>query len=285
MGERRIGAYVLSGDPVWLAKTLEAYYPILDDLIIPTPVGEIGWKGQALPVQLVRSIVEDIDTRSISRTVSGNWIDRQDPMRAETAQRQAMLQAFVGRVDWVLQIDNDELLPDPRALLTAIERAEREGLNAIEWPMRVLYRRTRRSVFEVVAADGEPCFEYPGAVAVRPTLLLEHARRGSGDFLRVVVENDTRSLQLTHPPVEGEVRWSAIRPDQAIIHNSWARSPREVWRKVRGWGHAAGWRSIRYYGATWLPSSLTWRWLRDFHPFARGLWPRLTRRPMSKDLA
>lgn len=284
MGQRRIGAYVLPGDATWLKKTLAAYYPLLDELVVPVPLDGIGWTGEKIPVQQVLEIIRGLDHRGIIRTMSGRWTDSVVPMRADTAQRQAALDALNGHVDWVLQIDNDEFLPNPDALLNALDSADQRGLRVVEWPMRVLYRRTRKWIFEVVADDGASTYDFPGPIAVRPDVTLTDARRTALPFLRAVVMGDDASLQVRRAPADGEQRWEQLRPEDAIVHNSWARSPREVWRKTRSWGHADGIRSVVYFALRWLPAPLTWRFARNLHPFARGLWPRLARRPPSPEL-
>lgn len=278
---RRIGAYVLPGDTVWLEKTLVRYYPLLDALVIPVPTDGLGWTGARIPVEDALAIIDRLDSRHLARRISGRWTDAAQPMRADTAQRQAALDALADQVDWVIQLDNDELLPDPSALVAAIDEAERRGLGAVEWPMRVLFRRTRRHMFEIVDAGGRPRYDYPGSVAVRPEMRLTDARRVAGPFLRAVVAGDEASLQLRRPPADGEERWAGLSHDQAIVHDSWARSPREIRRKTRSWGHASGWRGRLYFATVWLPSPLVWRWMRDIHPFARGLWPRIHRRAIA----
>jgi hypothetical protein len=282
---RRIGAYVLPGDTVWLERTLRAYYPLLDALVVPVPADGRGWTGAPIPVDEALAAIERVDTRGLLRRVSGTWTRPHEPMRADTAQRNAALAALAGEVDWVIQLDNDELLPDAAALVAAIDEAEKRGLDAVEWPMRVLFRRTRRHVFEIVAGDRSRRYDYPGAIAVRPGVRVVDARRVGIPFLRPVVAGDRASLQLAHPLAPGEERWEALEPEQAVIHNSWARSPREILQKTRSWGHASGWRGRLYYAAVWLPAPLTWRWARDIHPFARGLWPRLERRTPAPDEA
>ncbi|WP_292832142.1 hypothetical protein [Microbacterium sp.] len=284
MARRRIGAYILPGDPNWLAKTLVAYYPLLEELVVPLPAEGIGWAGRPIPVDDVLAIVRTLDHRGILRTLEGTWTDLEQPMRADTAQRQAALDALAGRVDWVLQIDNDEYLPNPAALLQAIDAAEDSGLSAVEWPMRVLFRRTKRWVFEVVSEDGSSRYDYPGAIAVKPEVVLADARRADAPFLRALVIGDDRSLQVRRPATEGEQRWEELRPEDAIIHNSWARSAGAVWQKTRSWGHVDGMRSVAYFVFRWMPVPLLWQFTKNLHPFARDLWPRLARRSPSPDL-
>ncbi len=268
---------MLPGDTVWLEKTLTRYYPLLDALVVPVPTDGIGWKGVPIPVDDALEIIRRVDTRNLLSIVPGRWLDPENPIRGETAQRQAALDALTGTVDWVLQLDGDELLPDPAALIPAVAAAEESGIAAVEWPMRVLFRRKGRWVFEVTNRNGEPRYDYPGSVAVRPGVVLKDGRRVADAFLRAVVGGDHSSLQIVRPAEPLEQRWTGLRPEQAIIHNSWARSPHEIRHKIRSWGHADGWRGQLYYWLRWYPSPLTWRILRDFHPFSRGLWPRLSR--------
>ena len=275
---RRIGAYLLPGDPVWLASSLSRYYDVLDDLVVVVPDSGTGWTGRPLPVEECLEIIARQDRRGVLRTVRGEWQDAEQPMHAETAQRQAGIAALRGGVDWILQIDNDEVLPHVDALLSAIESAERQQLGAVEWPMRVLYRRTRRGRYLEVVDPRGPRYDYPGPIAVRPDVELVDARRCRGPFLRPVVVGDHRSLQVRHALADGEVRDERLDADDAIVHNSWARSPASIRRKLSTWGHASP-RTPLYYLTRWLPAPLTWPLMRDFHPFSRGLWPRLAPTP------
>lgn len=272
------GAYLLTGDPVWMRSSLRQYYDLLDDLVVMIPRGGLGWNGTRLPVDACLEAVRDIDHRHIARFLEGEWVDKAAPRKAQTLQRQMGVQALQGSVDWVLQIDNDELLLSPK-LLTDTARGACTEVVAIEWPMRVLYRRAREGFLAVSGYRGEPVYEYPGPIAVRPTVTLEDARRvatASGDILRMAVRGDESSLQLRQNAKLNERRSYTLSHQDVILHNSWARDPRSVRQKTRASGHAAGWRTTVYYYWRWWPSTFTWSAMRDFHPFARGLWPRLT---------
>ncbi len=271
----RLGAYVLPGDLVWLAGTLPAYYPYLDELVVPFPTDGLGWSGQRVPAAACLAAVRRADVRGILRVVRGTWRDVDDPLRGETAQRQAALDAFSPDVEWVLQLDGDELLPRPDALLDALALADERGCRAVEWPMRVLFRRTRRGFLEVTTAAGTPAYEYPGPVAVRRGTTLASARRVDGPRLRVLVAGDTTSPAVLRAPEPGEVRVAAADPADAIVHNSWARSLAQVRAKVRGWGHARDVSAARYVWLVWWPAPVTWRLLRDLHPLFGAVWPRL----------
>lgn len=270
-----LGAYLLPGDPVWLRSSVTRYYDYLDDLVVLVPEDGLGWLGKPIPVAECLSVIDEIDTRGIARRVSGRWVDPAHPMAADTAQRQVGVDALDG-VDWVLQVDNDEVVPDIGRLLDVAKSAPSD-IVGIEWPMRVIYRALGGGRGLMVTGEsGRPIFEYPGAVLVRRGARLADARRlGDGRIQRLVVEGDSESLQVRQPRGNDEVRTQGLPAESAILHNSWGRSPRQIWRKTRTWGHAAGLRGAFYYLSRWLPAPLLWRTQRDLHPFAEGLWPRV----------
>jgi hypothetical protein len=70
----------------------------------------------------------------------------------------------------------------------------------------------------------------------------------------------------------------AATPEQVMWHNSWARSPRAVRRKVMSWGHG-GAEMLEYYDQVWLPSAESWAELRDIHPLQGPRWARLVPAP------
>jgi hypothetical protein len=271
----RIGAYVLPGDPVWMRSSLIRYYDLLDDLVVLVPRSGKGWRGTRLPVAECLGIVAAVDVRRIARYVEGEWYDPAEPLRAETAQRRDGVEALRDSVDWVIQIDNDEVLPESRQLLRYMVMAEEAGCVQVDWPLRVLYRRRGKNLFlEVCGERGETVSEF-APVAVRAEASLVETRRAEGGILRVVIDGDDRSLLVRREPAENEVRVVDLLEADAILHNSWARTPREVWSKTRSWGHYAGARGVVYYLRRWIPSVWLWRSMKDFHPFSSGLWPRL----------
>jgi hypothetical protein len=285
MSARRIGAYVLPGDTVWLQRTVGQYYAMLDDLVVPVPEDGLGWTGVPIPVDEALAMIREIDARGIMRVIYGTWTDRADPMRADTAQRQAAVDALSSEVDWIVQLDNDEYLPRAELLHAAINEAERQGIDAVEWPMRVLYRRTRTRVFEVVTRRGSPSYDYPAPILVKAGARLRDARRATGDFLRLVVRGDAESLQVSRALDPGEHRVDFLGHEDAIVHNSWARDPAATRQKMASWGHSTGSRFNSYYWFRWWPSPILWRVQRDLHPFAHGLWPALRPQPNIGDLA
>jgi hypothetical protein len=275
-GGPRLAGYVLAADPAWIERCVASWYGIVDEILVSYDASGRGWTGVPVSAEAALRSLRAIDPDGKMRLAPGDF-SRPDlhPLEAETEQRRAALAELAG-YDWVLQLDGDEQLPDAAALLRVLEHADARGLRAVEWPMRVLFRSLRDGRFlEVCDRDGAPRFEYPGAIAVRPDVELVQARHVAGEFLRPVVAGDTRSLQVTRPLEDGEVRAELVAHDEAILHYSWAGSRARIREKVASWGHADGLRTVLYYQLRWRPAPLLWRTMHDFHPFSRGLWPAL----------
>jgi hypothetical protein len=283
----RIGAYVLASDPTWLRSSVARYYHLLDVLVVSASATGTGWTGRPIAVNDCIAAIETLDQRKIATVVRGHFHSPENPMAAETQQRQHAIDAvnaLDSDLDWILQIDTDEVVPSAERLLELFELADERGANAVEWPMRVFYRRLRGGRYlQVVNADGSDHFEYPGPIAIRARSPVTEARQTAERFLRPLVEGDHQSLQITRPAGPQEIRETCLTGNDAILHNSWARPRADVWRKISSWGHNQGRRSSRYFYLTWLPAPVLWRQMRDLHPFASGLWPRLVPYPGDVD--
>jgi hypothetical protein len=280
----RLAAYLLAADPTWIERSVRAYYDQVEEILVSYDEDGIGWSGSRIESEDSIARLRAIDVANKMRFVGGDYHQQPTAPAGEVHQRQAALDRLAATADWVLQIDTDEVVPDVAALIAALHHADDRGLRAVEWPMRVLFRRLNSRVYLVVAGkSGQGHFEYPGPVAVRSGTTLREARQTDLPFLRPVVAGDDSSLQLTREPATGEDRSFTIEATQAILHNSWARSPAVVRRKVRAWGHNDGWRTWRHYLLTWLPSRYLWRWQRELHPFSDGLWPRLAKLEIDRD--
>lgn len=272
----RLTAYVLAADPTWLEQSVRAYYSRVQKIVVSYDTAGKGWTGAPIPVDECISRLKAIDGDRKMRFVGGTFSGPvKDPMENDTRQRNAALELASEGADWVLQLDTDEWVPEVDCLLEGILSAQKIGLPALEWPMRVLYRKLSEGKYlEVCAQGGMEHFEYIAPVAVRAGSRLVHSRRTNAGFLRAVVRGDRRSIQLNRACLKGEVREEMLEAGQAIVHNSWARSPAELRRKIRSWSHASL-RAWVYYGVTWLPSVWFWRRMKNIHPFFGEVWPAL----------
>ncbi len=279
----RINAYVLAADPAWIEKSVKSYYGLVDRIVVSYDEDSLGWTGAPIDVEQCLRRLRAIDQGQKMVFVPGSYSKNGDsPMVRDTRQRQAAFDVASEGADWVLQFDTDEVLPQPQLLLEILVKAHAAGFNAVEWPMRVLFRRVSENRFlEVCARNGEDRFEYPGPIAVRPGAQFVDARRAKGDYLRLVVRGDHRSLQITQANQNGETRWECLGQESAIVHNSWGRDAASIRSKIASWGHHEGWKTWMFYYLRWKPAPWLWFLTKNFHPFHPPLWPALKPREIT----
>ncbi len=272
----KLKAYILAADPAWIEQSVRSYYDVVDEIVVSFDQSRRGWTGSPIPVDECLARLAAIDGDKKMRLCPGSYTQFQDaPLNGETHQRRCSI-AEAGEADWILQLDTDEVLPHPARLLETLEYAARHDIPAVEWPMRVFFQRLPDGRFlEVCQSASDGHYEYPGPIAVRPGTQLAGARRTGGKFVRAVVQGDSRSIQVSRPPEPNEHRLENCRDEEAILHFSWVRTPAEIRSKIASWGHNDGIKSWLFYHLYWKSAPRLWRWLHDFHPFARGLWPAL----------
>lgn len=269
-------AYILAADPTWIEVSVKAYYGSVEKIVVSYDQSGRGWTGARIPVDECLERLKRIDADKKMQFVPGHFSEGvRDPMENDTLQRNTALELASDGARWVLQLDTDEWLPNVARFIDAIHRADALGVPSIEWPMRVLFRRLGEDrVLEVCGADGNDHFEYIAPVAIRSGLKLSHSRRTDAPFLRATVRGDNNSMQLKRFPQPGEVREDLLLAGEAIVHNSWARTPAEMRRKLASWSHSSL-QAWMYYFARWWPSIWFWQWMKDIHPFFGGVWPAL----------
>lgn len=271
----RLNAYVLAADPTWLEASVGAYYDRVAEIVVSYDSSSRGWTGAPIPVEECLKRLRALDQKGKMRFEAGCFSSpAADPMFNDTLQRNAALASASKGADWVLQLDTDEWIPNFDRFQKGITRADTLGLSGLEWPMRVLYRRVGERALEVCSLQNRDHFEYIAPVAVRAGTRLVHSRRPDTPFLRAVAEGDKESVQLHRAPSSIESREILLQAPDAIVHNSWARTPRELRRKLASWSHSSL-RAWLYYATRWLPSKWMWKWMRNLHPFFGGVWPAL----------
>ncbi len=232
----RVGAYVLIGDPAHLVQSVRSYYDLVDEVVAVYDGDGLGWAGRPLPIEQCLDALEPIDTAGKVRHLTGDF-HRPDgaPLELETAERNTAIASFGGRVDWVLQIDSDEVVANPDRLLESVVHADTSGRCALEYPARWLYGHVGGERYlERCRRGWGVSAGYPGAVAVRAGTVLSLARQCDVPTWRVDFRG--RNTDPAHPP-DAPVD-EQVAPDDAIWHFSWVRSEAELREKAAISGHA-----------------------------------------------
>jgi hypothetical protein len=233
----KIHAYVLAGDPAWIRQGIGSFYGLVDRIVVSYDAEGLSWSGHPLSTEesLARIAAADPDGKVVLHP--GRFSNPElMAMWAETAQRQHALDAASDGADWVLQLDTDEVVTDPRELRSAVDAAETHAASAVEYPARVLHARADSGRFlEICGRFWSTQSSYPGPVAVRAGTTLSHARQAAGvPTYRVDV-----SPWNTDPARSATTRvHRVIARDQALLHLSWVRTEAQMAEKRAVSGHA-----------------------------------------------
>lgn len=264
----RLNAYVLAGDPAWVPESLGSYYGLVDRIVVSYDRSGRSWSGARLSIDAALRRIAEFDVDGKTVLLPGDHADEsRNPVRVETFQRQAALDAASDGADWVLQLDTDEIVPEPAVFSGFIVRADDGGADALAYPARTLYARTRSGLFlEQCGRFWTPQAGYPGPVAVRAGTTLSVARQAaSAPHFRV--DMSAWNTDPAHP--RGTPVHATVPPAHAILHMSWVRTEAQMREKsvVSGYATTQNWNRE-------LPR---WR--------ARSAHPRITvlRTPFARD--
>ncbi len=264
----KLHAYVLAGDPAWIAQSIRSYYGIVDRIVVSYDRSGLSWSGAPLSVDESRRRLEVADPDGKMVLLPGDYADpSRAAMAGETAQRQDALDAASDGADWVLQLDTDEIAPAPNAIARSVATARSRGATALDFPLRTIYARTRSGSFlESCGRLWTDRAAYPGAIAVASGTRLSFARQtGTAPLHRVdVAPWNTDPAHGATTPVHEVVPLSS-----AILHMSWVRTEAQLAEKQVVSGHAGE--------SSWEQRMALWR-RRSDHPRATTM-----RTPFSGD--
>jgi hypothetical protein len=234
----RLAAYTLAGDPSYLAASVASYYDAVDRVVTSFDEAHVGWNGDAIPVEHCLNELRHIDVESKVDPRPGDFSHFGLPlMECETLQRQAALDVASEGVDWVIQLDGDEVIPDLQAFVEMIERADARGAVGLDYPSRWIYSAIRGGRFlEGCSRWWRPAASYPGPLAVRAGAKLSHARQCEGRLFRVDFRTkNTDPWRLRDHPVD-----TTVPVEAGVLHFSWVRTLDEMNIKADMSGHRNG---------------------------------------------
>jgi hypothetical protein len=265
-----------------LAASVTSYYAAVERVVVSFDESRVGWNGGTIPIDDCLRELHQVDVESKIDLRPGDFSNFELPlMECETRQRQAALDLASEGVDWVIQLDGDEVIPDLHAFVEMIERADDRGAVGLDYPSRWIYAAIRAGRFlEGSSRWWQPAAGYPGPLAVRAGSKLSHARQCEGELFRVDFRTkNTDPWRLRDHPVD-----TTVPVEAGVLHFSWVRTLEEMNIKAEMSGHRDGvnwpveirrWKHRQRH--PWLTTALTpLRRRGKLHP----QWLRITRLPV-----
>lgn len=268
----KVHAYVLAGDPAWVAESISSYYAAVDRIVVSYDRTFHSWTGQPMSVAEALRRIAMADPEGKVVPLPGDHVfPERSTVRNETEQRQAALDAASDGADWVLQLDTDEIVTSLPTLGRQLLAADAHAADALDFPLRDIYARVdSRRFLEHCGRFWRTQAAYPGPIAVRAGARLT-VNRQTGAAPRFRVDVTAWNTDPAHPfdaPVH-----DVVAPDEAILHMSWVRSEAQMQEKRIVSGYASE--------RDWSRDLARWRW-RARHPWLTAATAPLARDPFNR---
>lgn len=246
----RLAAYVMAGDPAWATQSVASYYDMVDRIVVSYDVDGLSWAGHPMEVDATIARMLAVDRDHKLELLPGRYAHPgRFTLDIETEQRQEALQLAGKDVDWVLQLDSDEVALAPARLAQSLVAADAAGAAALDYPLRHAYQRALDGrLLEHAQRGGGARAGYPGPLAIRSGTILSHCRQADVEHFRVdIAPHNTDPARAKDLPVH-----AVISEDEAVLHLSWVRTEEQMRAKSKVSGHADN--------QDWDAALRRWRW-------------------------
>ena len=117
-----------SATPPSSEQSIRSIYAIAERIVVVYDEAGLSWTNRPLPIEHCLSVVDKVDGEGKVDLVPGHLHDTGLlPLDAETLERNAGIAALGDSVDWVVQIDTDEVIGDPGRFAEAVARRPGRG--------------------------------------------------------------------------------------------------------------------------------------------------------------
>ena len=243
MTEPRLSAYLLLADPAFIEESVRSYYPLVRRIVASYDRSHLSWSGHPVRTGECIERLKRIDTECKVEFVPGDFSSPNRPAEeCETLQRNAALRLAAEGADWVIQLDTDEVLPDPRCFSASVSAAHHRNLAALDFPARWLLAEPRPGLFvERATAFLRTASGFPGPAAIRADQTLAFCRAIEAPPthpLPQIFRVDIRRRSADPARKTGWPVHALIDRGQSILHFSWVRTAAEVADRLQFHGHA-----------------------------------------------
>jgi glycosyltransferase involved in cell wall biosynthesis len=226
----------------YLELSLPSIYTIADSICLSVDADCKSWNGNIFPFDWDRfyQMIDSIDSEKKIQVLKEPFFDAsRTPIENECYQRKRMAD-FLGNSDWVVQIDTDEIIINPKdfkALLAKYKHSQR-AINIHGIWINLIKHTTSGYIYSVTKtpplATNSPVYEYG---------------RTNGHF--------------------------SIYTNTFIGHITWARPEEEVYYKLKNWGHSHEFNGMSFFKIWQALDDENWKYIKDFHPMNKGSIPQL----------
>ncbi|HIJ96525.1 MAG TPA: hypothetical protein HPP94_12460 [Desulfuromonadales bacterium] len=244
MNKVKVG-FLVSYDYEYLKTALPFIYQKADSVVLAYDSGFKTWNGNSFVItDDFFEWINMFDTHNKIVFYKDNFcMPDFTPMECETRERK-MLATFMGEGGWHIQLDSDEYFIDFDRFIEILRTFEHSKPDS------------SLDFF----ADWITLFKYD---------LNGYYIINSLEQFPVATNNPSYKVaRCCHNE-------NIIKTHCRVIHQSWARTPREIQNKICNWGHLTDFDIDSFYKLWEFIDSFNFKYIKNFHPIYSGSWQEL----------
>lgn len=225
---------LMAYDFTHIQTLLPTIYNFTDKITIGIDKQRLTWSGEHFTLDSsILDWISKFDTKNIITIIEEEFfIAGLSPMECENRARDFLTESL-GVGGWHIQLDLDEYFVDFPGAIDYLYRLDHSIKYTIKAYLNTIFKKLDHGFLMI----SQPYEAFPFAT--------NNPSKGCG---RKWPNEDT------------------IQSPFIVIHNSWGRTPHEIWEKIHNWGHSRDFQTEQYF-RFWESISLdNYRYIHNFHP-------------------
>lgn len=228
--------FCVAYDWEFLQYSLPALYDHVTAICLSVDADCKSWNGNSFSFDKegLDKLVQQVDTAGKIKILRESFYSpERTPIENECYQRKRMAEAL-GKADWIVQIDTDEIMINPTAFITELKKykGHKRPLNIHGIWINLIKQTTSGFIYSVLKT---------------PPLA-------------------TNKPEYTYGRTNGHFN---IYTNSFIAHITWARPEEEVKYKLENWGHSHEFNGMSFFKIWQALDDFNWRYIKDFHPVGK----------------
>ena len=235
---------LISYDYEFVKTLLPIIYDHIAEIYFAVDVDRLTWSGEKFEInEDFWAWVSEFDTgKKVTIYEDQFYVSGLTAIQCDTRERN-MLSEKMGPCDWYIQIDSDEYFVDFAAFISKLHSFEANGPTTIACNVATLYKEVDGG-FLVVAESNE--------------------------ILNFATNNPVYDAARNNDSGNVLVHW-----DDLVLHQSWARTPEDIYLKLHNWSHKDDFPVQSFYNLWKAIDKYNAYALADFHPLLGPTWRKL----------
>jgi len=236
--------FLVSYDYEFIKLALPRVYDHVSEIFFAVDVEGVTWSGESFLIadefwKWLKAF--DIENK-IAIYRDQFYVPGMSAMECETRERN-MLAKQMGTADWYIQIDSDEYFIDFGFFVEKLRRLRPEGPTTVTCRVLTLFKELSEGFLFIDESE-------------------ETLNFATNSPIYLVARNNAPEYTYIH--------WNDL-----VLHQSWARSADDIYKKLNNWGHKNDFNVTSFYKLWDAIDKDNYYVLHHFHPLNPVLWPKL----------